>query len=156
MNIQSTMKGRRAFLQRDGAQPPTDKQEQPPQDKVSFAGGVAQGGSFSAGLAGPVAGLRWGFKAGMELSIALGQYEVGLASLGGALVGGVAGYFVGRHAPHMAGKLTEKLGMSEQAGQAVGSLAVGAALGGAAVGPYGAGAAATIALGTGAVQHLRG
>lgn len=126
-------------------------------DKFTFASGVAQGGEFTAGIAGPIAGIRWGFKAGMELSIAAGRYEVGIPSLIGAAVGGFAGYQAGKLGPGLVGNLGERLGLSSDVASAVGAAAVGTALGGAAAGGlWGAGAGAAIALGTGAVQHFRG
>jgi hypothetical protein len=155
MNISSTMRPNYAPQTRP-VQGEQQQEQQPPADKVSFAGGVAQAGKFVGEIAGPIAGIRWGFKAGMELSIAMGQYEVGLASLAGAAIGGYAGYMIGKNAPQMAGKVAEKLGVSAEVGEAVGAAVVGTALGGAAIGVYGAGAGAAIAVGNGVVQHFRG
>lgn len=154
MNIASTMRPRYPAVQAPRIQ--DDQREQPPKEKFSFSTGLAQGGQFVGGIAGPIAGLRWGFKAGMELSIAMGQYEVGLASLAGAAVGGVAGYLVGQNAPQLAGKAVEILGTSPEVGETIGSVAVGTVLGGAALGVYGAGAGAAIAVGNGALHHFRG
>jgi hypothetical protein len=155
MNISSTMRPTYAAQARP-VQGGQQEEQQPPADQFSFASGVAQGGKFVSGIAGPIAGIRWGFKAGMELSIALGQYEVGVAALAGAAIGGFAGNFVGQNAPHLVGSVAEKLGASPEVGQAIGSAAVGTVLGGAAIGLYGAGAGAAIAVGNGAVQHFRG
>lgn len=156
MNITSTARPTYAAQPRT-AQQGGQQQQEPPADKFTFASGVAQGGEFTAGIAGPIAGIRWGFKAGMELSIAAGQYEVGIPSLIGAAIGGYAGYQAGKLGPGMVGKVAEKLGLSSDAASAVGAAAVGTALGGAAAGGlWGAGAGAAIALGTGAVQHFRG
>lgn len=155
MKIQTTQRPSYAAQPRP-TQSPAQNEQEPPADKFTFAGGVAQGGNFTAGIAGPIAGIKWGFKAGMEASIAMGRYEVGLASLAGAAIGGFVGYQAGKHGPELAGKLGEKLGLSADVSAAVGAAAVGTALGGAVMGVYGAGAGAAIALGTGAVQHFRG
>ena len=156
MNIQSTAVRPAYAAQPRPAQSPSQGEQEPPADKFTFAGGVAQGGNFVAGIAGPIAGLKGGFKAGMEASIAFGQYEVGLASLAGAAVGGFVGYQAGQHGPELVGKLGQKLGLSAETSSAVGSFALATAFGGGVMGIYGAGAGAAISLGTGAVQHFRG
>ena len=140
--------------------PKPSQQEQPPADSVSFAGGVEQGGKFASGIAGPMAGLKFGWQAGIEIAFQTGTYEAGFLLLGSAAVGGVAGYFVGQHAPHIAGKagafVAEKLGASAEVGRALGSAATATALGGAAFGTLGAGLGAAISVGTGTVQHFQG
>lgn len=160
MNISSTLRPAYAAPQRPvgGSQP--QEESQPLADRVSFVGGLESGGSFASSLAGPIAGIKMGWKAGIEIAFRTGNYEAGPILLASAAVGGVVGYLAGQHAPHLVGQagafVAEKLGGSAEFGRAVGVAATGTALGGAAFGTIGAGAGAAVSVGNGVIQHFRG
>lgn len=160
MNISSTMRSPVVAPQRAVGGPQPQQDSQPPADKVSFTSGLESGGNFAAGIAGPIAGLRLGWKAGLEIAFRTGHYEAGPILLASAAVGGVVGYLAGQHAPNFVGQagafVADKLGASPDVGRAVGSAVTATALGGAAFGVIGAGAGAAISVGNGAIQHFRG
>lgn len=160
MKISSSIRPSYAAPARPAQQGQEQKEQQPPADSVSFVDGLNQGGQFASGIAGPIAGIKLGWKAGIEIAFRTGNYEAGPILLASAAVGGVAGYFAGQHAPNLIGNagafVAEKLGGSADVGRAIGSAATATALGGAGFGLLGAGAGAAISVGNGAIQHFRG
>lgn len=161
MNISSTLRPTYAAPQGPVGGPSSSSSTDvsPQTDRVDFTTGLERGGSFAAGLAGPIAGIKLGWKAGIEIAFRTGNYEAGPILLASAAVGGVVGYLAGQHAPNLAGQagafLAEQLGGSADVGRALGAAATGTALGGAAFGTVGAGVGAAVSIGTGVFHQLR-
>lgn len=159
MNISSSLRPIPAATQRLAVGPNSREENQPPIDKLTFLDGLESGGGFIGSLAGPIAGVKLGWKTGIEIAFRTGNYEAGPILLASAAVGGVVGYLAGQHAPHLVGRagafVSENLGGPADLGRAVGVAAAGTLLGGAAFGTVGAGVGAAVSVGNGMVQHFR-